>query len=92
MDHVLRAIALLMLSAALAGAACDEATTRARCTSETDTTVCKSAETCVWIHDGAGFFCAVQCSVGTTCPGGLSCKTAAASSCQTCQDVLDICD
>jgi hypothetical protein len=91
MNHVVRAFTLLALSAALGDGACDKSPSRVRCTGEADTMTCKSPEECAWIHDGAGYFCASLCA-GGACSSGHACKTGAASSCQTCQDLLDICE
>jgi hypothetical protein len=91
MNQVVRAFTLLALSATLGGGACDKSPSRVRCTGEADTATCKSPGKCAWIHDGAGYFCASLCAAGA-CSSGHVCKSGAASSCQGCQDLLDICE
>ena len=51
-------------------------------------------ESCLWVHDGtnSGYRCVVSCSGGTPCPGELACTMNGASSCMTCQDVIDVCE
>ena len=93
MRDVSQMLALLGLTLAVgSAAACDRSTNRARCVGEADAATCQRGETCSWLHDGADYFCATLCSQGRLCPSGLTCKTGAASSCQTCQDLLDICE
>ena len=93
MNHVVRAFTVLALAlaAAVEDGGCDNSPSRVHCTGETDTATCQSPDKCVWIHDGAGYFCASLCAAGT-CSSGHACKTGAASSCQTCENLIDICE
>jgi len=92
MLNMSRMTAVIGLALGLVHAACDKTPSRVPCTAETDTTTCKAGETCLWIHDGAGYFCATACSGGAGCPSGSKCKAGAASGCQTCQNLIDVCE
>jgi hypothetical protein len=84
----------LVLVASLAViASCGDAG-RTRCQGDTDVTTCGASESCVWMNDGSAsaYFCVTTCSGGAACPAGESCRSGAASSCSTCQDLIDICE
>jgi hypothetical protein len=78
---------------ALFGVACEHARpTRARCSEDPDAAGCPQGQQCVWIHANNGLFCAVDCGAGGGCEAGQICKSGAASSCQTCPDIVDVCE
>ena len=81
----------VLMALLLGGAACDD---RLKCSGDSDQNTCPQGETCVWLGlDGKqGYFCAQICSAEEPCGSGETCKANRASSCQTCQDVLDVCD
>ena len=82
----------VVLALLLGGAACGE--DRRKCNGDADQTTCGSGDTCVWLGLGAtqGYFCAQICSVEEPCDSGETCKADSASSCQTCHDILSICE
>lgn len=84
---------LFLAAACLFVTSCDGGHGRKRCEAP-DATSCGSSESCLWVHDGndSGYFCALPCSSDKSCPNGESCKAGAASSCATCQDLIDVCE
>ena len=66
----------------------------ARCNGVQDQTTCASGATCLWVHLGndSGYFCAVSCTTDKTCAADKTCKEGGASSCDVCQDLIDICE
>jgi hypothetical protein len=66
---------------------------RTPCTGMDDQTTCGPNAVCLWIHDGSssGYLCATTCTTNKPCPAGQSCKAGGASSCDVCQDLVDIC-
>ena len=83
----------LLLASLLLGGACAQSS-RTLCQGDSDTSTCGSGATCLWMQVGneSGYFCAIDCSGGAACPTGQVCVAEAAASCQTCDNLLDVCE
>lgn len=94
MKAALRIWMLLVTAVVLPNSSCGSDVSRVPCASDSDQSTCLQPERCVWRHLGAssGYFCATLCEAGGACPNGESCRTGVASSCMTCQDLLDVCE
>jgi len=77
---------------ATAGVACDDKPSRVPCPGEQSATTCAQGQECLWLHGANGYFCGAVCGVGAPCSASQTCKTGAASSCATCDDVVDVCE
>jgi hypothetical protein len=91
---MLRSLTGLALLVGLSLAVACAETSRNRCQSDSDVTTCGSVASCVWTRAGneTGYFCAIICNGGGACPSGQSCVPEVARSCQTCQDLVDVCE
>jgi len=87
-------IAALRISAlvaiVLASSSCGSHTSRTLCAGESDQTTCAQNDRCVWMNQA--YVCATPCGNANACASGRACKTGAASSCATCQDLIDVCE
>jgi hypothetical protein len=83
----------LLFASLLLGGGCAQSS-RMVCQGDSDVSTCGAGASCVWMHVGneSGYFCAIDCTGGGACPSGQACVTEAASSCQTCDDLLDVCE
>jgi len=92
-DALMRACLLVVAWASLLTMSCG-GDGRARCNGGEDQTTCGSGEICLWLHLGtsSGYFCATPCTADKTCAAGKTCKEGAASSCDVCQNLIDICE
>ena len=94
MKAALRTWLLLVTAVVLANASCGSEVSRVPCAGDSDQSTCPPSETCVWRHLGASsaYVCATLCEADGACPNGTSCRTGAASSCTTCENLLDVCE
>ena len=85
---------LLVTAAVLSGGSCGSDVSRVPCAGDSEQSTCPPSQTCVWRHLGASsaYFCATLCDAGGACPNGTSCRMDAASSCMTCENLLDVCE
>jgi hypothetical protein len=83
----------LLLASLLLGGACAQSS-RTPCQGGSDTSTCGPGATCLWMQVGneSGYFCAIDCTGGAACPTGQACVAEAATSCQTCDNLLDVCE
>ena len=87
---------LFLLLLVAAGPAC-KGNPRTPCGAEAgegDSTVCQNGESCLWLNLGndSGYFCAVVCGPGNSCPSIRTCKIGGASGCATCQSLINVCE
>jgi hypothetical protein len=61
-----------------------------RCAADGGGAPCAADTECLWLH-GGGSFCVATCATGL-CTDGRSCQIGAASSCATCDDLIDVCE
>jgi hypothetical protein len=60
------------------------------CAGDAGHSTCAAGNECLWLHSG-GYFCVARCANGACRAGGL-CVSNGASSCPTCQDLIDVCE
>ena len=94
MKAALRIGMLLVTAVVLSNSSCGSDGSRVLCVGESEQSTCPPSERCVWRHLGASsaYVCATLCDAGGACPNGTSCQTGAASSCMTCENLLDVCE
>jgi hypothetical protein len=94
MEAALRIWMLLVAAAMLPNSSCGSDVSRVPCAGESEQSTCPQSQSCVWRHLGASsaYVCATLCDAGGACPNGTSCRPDAASSCMTCENLLDVCE
>ena len=86
-SKVRSAVAIGLVALALGG--CASGSAPPRCAPDGGA-ACADGTACLWLR-GGGYFCVSTCASGF-CPVGRTCQTGGASSCATCDDLLDICE
>ena len=60
------------------------------CSADGGASACPIGTECLWLR-GGGSYCVAICASGL-CTGGRSCQIGGASSCATCDDLIDVCE
>jgi len=84
------AIGLLALALAFSFLGCSSANGLVPCAADGGAAACAADTECLWLRTG-GSFCVARCGSGA-CTGGRTCQSGGASSCATCDDLIDVCE
>jgi hypothetical protein len=85
-----RTTLLVSFGAAVLLGGCGDRLQLRACTADAGASTCAAGFECLWLASG-GYFCVARCVDGS-CPSGGSCRSGGASSCATCQDLIDVCE